>query len=65
MFSAMSYGSISYNAFRSLVEAAKEVVFCNCGEGGLHPGFILGRPTSSFRQLQAGWVVLIIWIAQQ
>ncbi len=24
MFSAMSYGSISYNAFRSLVEASKE-----------------------------------------
>jgi glutamate synthase domain-containing protein 2 len=40
MFSAMSYGSISYNAFRSLVEAAKEIgIFCNCGEGGLHPDF--------------------------
>jgi len=40
LFSAMSYGSISYNAFRSLVEAAKEIgTFCNSGEGGLHPGF--------------------------
>ncbi len=40
VFSAMSYGSISYNAFRSLAEAAREVgTFCNSGEGGLHPDF--------------------------
>jgi len=40
LFSAMSYGSISYNAFRSLVEAAWEAgTYCNSGEGGLHPDF--------------------------
>lgn len=40
LFSAMSYGSISYNAFRSLAEAAREAgTFCNSGEGGLHPDF--------------------------
>lgn len=40
LFSAMSYGSISYNAFRSLAEAAQEVgTLCNSGEGGLHPDF--------------------------
>lgn len=40
LFSAMSYGSISYNAFRSLVEAARAAgTFCNSGEGGLHPDF--------------------------
>jgi len=38
LFSAMSYGSISYNAFLSLARAAKEAgTFCNTGEGGLHP----------------------------
>lgn len=37
MFSAMSFGSISLNAQKSLAMAAKEMgtVF-NCGEGGLH-----------------------------
>ena len=40
VFSAMSYGSISYNAFRSIVEAAREAgTYCNSGEGGLHPDF--------------------------
>lgn len=40
LFSAMSYGSISYNAFRALAEAAREAgTFCNSGEGGLHPDF--------------------------
>lgn len=38
VFSAMSYGSISFNAFQSLVKAAHQAgTFCNSGEGGLHP----------------------------
>ena len=37
MFSAMSYGSISLNACRSLAEAASEFgTYYNTGEGGLH-----------------------------
>ncbi|MBQ6492011.1 MAG: alpha-hydroxy-acid oxidizing protein [Atopobiaceae bacterium] len=37
MFSAMSYGSISYNAHVSLARAATELGICyNTGEGGLH-----------------------------
>ncbi|MFP3903188.1 MAG: glutamate synthase-related protein [Armatimonadota bacterium] len=37
MFSAMSYGSISYNASEALARAAYEVgTFANTGEGGLH-----------------------------
>jgi glutamate synthase domain-containing protein 2 len=37
MFSAMSYGSISYNASLSLARAAREAgTFANTGEGGLH-----------------------------
>jgi glutamate synthase domain-containing protein 2 len=37
MFSAMSYGSISYNAHESLARAAEELgIFYNTGEGGLH-----------------------------
>lgn len=40
MFSAMSYGSISYNAHSSLARAAKELgIFYNTGEGGLHEDF--------------------------
>lgn len=36
IFSAMSYGAISYNAFRSLARAAKELgTLFNTGEGGL------------------------------
>jgi glutamate synthase domain-containing protein 2 len=38
MFSAMSYGSISYNACLSLARAARESgILYNTGEGGLHP----------------------------
>jgi len=38
LFSAMSYGSISYNACLSLARAAKQCgIFYNTGEGGLHP----------------------------
>ena len=40
MFSAMSYGSISYNAHESLARAATELGTCyNTGEGGLHEDF--------------------------
>ena len=40
MFSAMSYGSISYNAHASLATAAKELgILYNTGEGGLHEDF--------------------------
>ena len=40
MFSAMSYGSISYNAHKSLVTAAQELgIYYNTGEGGLHEDF--------------------------
>lgn len=38
MFSAMSFGSISLNAQKSLARAAVETgIYWNCGEGGLHP----------------------------
>ena len=40
MFSAMSYGSISYNAHESLARAAEKLaIFYNTGEGGLHENF--------------------------
>lgn len=40
MFSAMSYGSISYNAHESLARASKNMgTFYNTGEGGLHEDF--------------------------
>ena len=40
LFSAMSYGSISYNAHASLARAAQELGICyNSGEGGLHEDF--------------------------
>ena len=40
MFSAMSYGSISYNAHSSLARAAQELgIYYNTGEGGLHEDF--------------------------
>lgn len=40
MFSAMSYGSISYNAHESLARAATELgTYYNTGEGGLHKDF--------------------------
>ncbi len=40
LFSAMSYGSISYNAHASLARAAQELGTCyNTGEGGLHEDF--------------------------
>lgn len=40
MFSAMSYGSISYNAHEALAKAATELgTYYNTGEGGLHEDF--------------------------
>ena len=40
MFSAMSYGSISYNAHESLARAAEQLgILYNTGEGGLHEDF--------------------------
>jgi glutamate synthase domain-containing protein 2 len=40
MFSAMSYGSISYNAHKCLAQAARAMgVYYNTGEGGLHQDF--------------------------
>lgn len=40
MFSAMSYGSISYNAHESLARAAMKLgIMYNTGEGGLHEDF--------------------------
>ena len=47
MFSAMSYGSISYNAHASLARAATELgILYNTGEGGLHEDFYkYGRNT--------------------
>jgi len=40
MFSAMSYGSISYNASLALAQAAQAIgTFANSGEGGLHRDF--------------------------
>ncbi len=47
MFSAMSYGSISYNAHESLARAAKELgIFYNTGEGGLHEDFYKYGPNT-------------------
>ena len=47
MFSAMSYGSISYNAHASLARAAKELGICyNTGEGGLHEDFYAYGPNT-------------------
>ncbi len=40
MFSAMSYGSISYNAHECLARTSKELgILYNTGEGGLHEDF--------------------------
>ena len=42
LFSAMSYGFISYNAHKSLALAATELgILYNTGEGGLHENFLL------------------------
>jgi glutamate synthase domain-containing protein 2 len=47
MFSAMSYGSISYNAHESLARAATELgIYYNTGEGGLHKDFYKYGPNT-------------------
>ncbi|NOX96812.1 MAG: FMN-binding glutamate synthase family protein [Nitrospirae bacterium] len=47
LFSAMSYGSISYNACLSLARAAAEAgTFYNTGEGGLHRDFYKYGPNT-------------------
>ncbi len=47
MFSAMSYGSISYNAHASLARAAQALGVCyNTGEGGLHEDFYKYGPNT-------------------
>ena len=47
MFSAMSYGSISYNAHKSLALAATELgIMYNTGEGGLHENFYCYGPNT-------------------
>ena len=47
MFSAMSYGSISYNAHASLARAATQLgVLYNTGEGGLHEDFYKYGPNT-------------------
>lgn len=47
MFSAMSYGSISYNAHASLARAATELgIYYNTGEGGLHEDFYVYGPNT-------------------
>jgi len=47
MFSAMSYGSISYNAHESLARASKELgIYYNTGEGGLHEDFYAYGPNT-------------------
>lgn len=47
MFSAMSYGSISYNAHKSLALAASKLgIFYNTGEGGLHEDFYCYSPNT-------------------
>ncbi len=47
MFSAMSYGSISYNAHASLAKAASQLgILYNTGEGGLHEDFYVYGPNT-------------------
>ncbi|MDO4206105.1 MAG: glutamate synthase-related protein [Lachnospiraceae bacterium] len=47
MFSAMSYGSLSYNAHSSLARAAAEFgILYNTGEGGLHEDFYQYGPNT-------------------
>jgi glutamate synthase domain-containing protein 2 len=47
MFSAMSYGSISYNAHESLARAAEALgIYYNTGEGGLHEDFYRYGPNT-------------------
>ena len=54
MFSAMSYGSISYNAHESLARAAEELgILYNTGEGGLHKD-LYGYGSNTIVQVASG-----------
>ncbi len=54
MFSAMSYGSISYNAHESLARASRELgIYYNTGEGGLHKDFY-GYGANTIVQVASG-----------
>lgn len=54
MFSAMSYGSISYNAHESLARAAQALgIVYNTGEGGLHEDFF-GYGANTIVQVASG-----------
>jgi glutamate synthase domain-containing protein 2 len=54
MFSAMSYGSISYNAHESLARASRELgIYYNTGEGGLHEDFY-GYGANTIVQVASG-----------
>lgn len=47
LFSAMSYGSVSYNVHEALARAAEELgVYYNTGEGGLHEDFYTYSPNT-------------------
>ncbi len=57
LFSAMSYGSISYNAHESLARAARELgTYYNTGEGGLHEDFYVYGPNTIVQWPPAGLV---------
>lgn len=54
IFSALSYGAISYNVQKALAEAAQELgTLFNTGEGGLHPDFYKYK-SSSIVQVASG-----------
>jgi len=54
LFSAMSFGSISYNACRSLAQAARQFgTFYNTGEGGLHKD-LKGYSSNTIVQVASG-----------
>ncbi len=47
LFSAMSYGSVSYNVHEALARAAEELgIYYNTGEGGLHEDFYTYSPNT-------------------
>ena len=57
MFSAMSYGSISYNAHEALALAASDLgILYNTGEGGLHEDFTVMEKIRSCKLLPVALV---------
>ena len=77
LFSAMSYGAISYNAHLALARAAERLgIYYNTGEGGLHEDFYAygahtivqvasGRFGVHERYLDAGAAIEIKWARAQ